>query len=90
MIKNMTATPKKLHLRTNFEQLPGNNLLLVQGGETDSLQQLEQVVHVLGLLKDQPLLRFPSSIRIKIYIKKMDGLRQCYFELRVSLSGVGY
>jgi hypothetical protein len=38
----------------NFEELPGNNLPLVQGGETDSLQQLEQVVHVLRLLKDGP------------------------------------
>jgi hypothetical protein len=73
----------------NLEQLPGNNLPLVQGSETDSLQQLEQVVHVLGLLKDQPLLHLPSSIRIKICLK-MDGLRQCYFELRVSFVSVGY
>jgi hypothetical protein len=55
-------------MRIELEKLPGNNLPLVQGGETDSLQQLEQVVHVLGLLKDQPLLHFPSSIRIKKYI----------------------
>ncbi len=55
-------------MRIELEKLPGNNLPLVQGGETDSLQQLEQVVHVLGLLKDQTQLHFPSSIRIKIYL----------------------